>query len=411
MAQTQTRTKKIFRPEWILFGVSALLTVVAIVMLILLFTQRGAVLRDAAFSAGQQARINLKTGEVEGNLVVLEKPEETNSETPESSVAETPAQETPAPEGERPSAETMPESPVAETPTQEASVPEGEQQTAPDAEQTKPAAETLAPPKVSVPLRGSLNPSLYENVEKLGKLPIISDSGQESWKYYGKPDISAPGQPVIAIMVTGLGLNRATTAKALALPEFVSLSFSPYAGQLQQQLTQARTYGHEVWLDLPLQPQDYPASDAGPLSLFKDTEDDKTLSLLHKLLASTTTYVGFVGTANDAVSDYAPIHTVAMELKKRGVLLMLRSNRYVNPETQDRMLYVSRAVDAMAAGASPNAAQILVELEATAKEYGYAIGVLADAPQLFEEITTWSQTLPTKGIALVPATAIVERQK
>lgn len=400
MAQTQTRKAQLFSLERILFGVSGLLTLVAIVLLVLLFTQRGAALRDAAFNAGQQARLNLKTGEVEGNLAVLEQPEKPTAEEAPAE-GETPAEATP--DAEQPAAEVEP------TPAEEEVSAEAEE--TPAEEKPKAEAEALPPPAVSVPLRGSLNHSLYENVEKIGKLPIISDSGQESWKYYGKPDISAPGQPTIAIIITGLGLSRATTAKALALPEFVSLSFSPYAGQLQQQLTQARTYGHEVWLDLPLQPQDYPASDAGPLSLFKDMEDDKSLALLHKLLVASTTYVGMVGTANDAVSDYAPIHTVAKELKKRGLLLMLRSNRYVNPETQDRMLYVNRAVDAMAAGASPNAAQILVELEASAKEYGYAIGVLADAPHLFSEITTWSQTLPAKGIALVPATAIVERQK
>ena len=73
------------------------------------------------------------------------------------------------------------------------------------------------------------------------------------------PDCS---RACVAVVVTGLGLADRLTERALALPGAVGLSFSPYAGAAAWQ-SRARAAGHEVLLDLPLQPEAFPSTMPG----------------------------------------------------------------------------------------------------------------------------------------------------
>lgn len=403
MAEEKTTADKRRRLSKVFFALAGILALGGVALLVLFYTSVGAGMKDRAFVEGKQARIVLATGAVEGNLVQVETPvkEEPKEETALPPEEKTPTEAPPPEDTEEPATEEKEDGLHG---SREGDVPGIEKK-------TERAAAQLPPPEVKTPLNGALNSSLYETVEGVGKLPVISESGLESWQYYGKQDTSDKARPAIALVVTGMGLNRSTTGKALLLPEQVSLSFSPYAGELQQQMTSARSYGHEVWMDMPLEPADYPAVDAGPLTLRKDMKDEALMPALYKILARATAYVGLVGTEDEIFSDYAPMRTVVEELKKRGVLTLLRSQRYAGAATADRVFYVNRALDALPEGNGPNSAQLLLELEASAREYGYAVGVLGDAPQLFTQISEWSKTLEGKNIALVPATAIISRLK
>lgn len=415
MAEMGTDSKP-SRPitKWVLYALSALFAAGGVTLLILLYTTSGAALKDKAFSGGQQARINLETRAVEGNLPTVTPPtppKEAASPEEVPVTEETPA-ETPPVEDMAPveDAATAPSEEGAEDLGSEAALLDAAPEEATAIPET-PIEDQLPPPNVTLPLKGALNSSLQEKVKGVGTLPAISKSGEESWQYYGKQDNSDTAKPAIAIVVTGLGLSHIPTGKALRLPENITLSFSPYAGQLQQQITRARTYGHEVWLDLPLEPETYPASDAGPLTLLKDLPEEEVIKRLHTVLAGATTYVGLVGSEGEVFSDYAPMRKVAKELKSRGLLLMLRSEQYAEAETADHIQYVSRTLDTLPEGKGAGAEQLLTELEAVAKESGHAIGVLSDSPQIYELISQWSASLEGKGLTLVPATAIIARQK
>jgi len=69
----------------------------------------------------------------------------------------------------------------------------------------------------------------------------------------------------VALIIGGLGLNAATTRQAIeSLPPEVTLSFVPYADGLQGWIDMARAAGHEVMLEAPMEPADYPSNDPGP---------------------------------------------------------------------------------------------------------------------------------------------------
>ena len=68
-----------------------------------------------------------------------------------------------------------------------------------------------------------------------------------------------------------MGLNRTVTQAAIdELPPEVALSFAPYTEDLQAWIDRARAAGHEVLIEAPMEPFDYPNNDPGPHTLLAD---------------------------------------------------------------------------------------------------------------------------------------------
>ena len=65
--------------------------------------------------------------------------------------------------------------------------------------------------------------------------------------------------PVIAIVVGGLGISASGTADAFArLPATVTFALTPYGADLEKLAEHARASEHEVLLQVPMEPFDYP---------------------------------------------------------------------------------------------------------------------------------------------------------
>ncbi|HWC63268.1 MAG TPA: divergent polysaccharide deacetylase family protein, partial [Rhizomicrobium sp.] len=145
------------------------------------------------------------------------------------------------------------------------------------------SAETLPPsPVIDKQLFAGkalvADPALVENSPS-GPLPRIADDGRKPMNVYAAP--AAPGKFRIAIVVSGLGVSEKATAAALAaLPSGVTLGFAPYAGDVQRWVNQARQSGHEVLLEVPMEPQDFPDSDPGPHTLRAGVDEAANLQRL-----------------------------------------------------------------------------------------------------------------------------------
>src|SRR5690606_11954047 len=113
-------------------------------------------------------------------------------------------------------------------------------------------------------------PALVEETE-FGPIPRVSNTGDTPFAAYSRASVlpeAAGGRPLIAIVVTGLGLNPTGSIDAIErLPETVTLAFAPYGRNLQRTVGAAHADGHEVLLEVPLEPFDYPDNDPGPETL------------------------------------------------------------------------------------------------------------------------------------------------
>lgn len=87
-----------------------------------------------------------------------------------------------------------------------------------------------------------------------GHLPKKALDGRTVAKAYARPFKPKPGFSQIAIVVGGLGVNEALTKQAIYnLPPEVTLSFAAHTPNLQSWINKARTQGHEVMIEVPME--------------------------------------------------------------------------------------------------------------------------------------------------------------
>lgn len=243
-----------------------------------------------------------------------------------------------------------------------------------------------------------------------GPLPRIGPDGRRPFLAYARPFNLEDRRPKVAVLLLGLGLQREHLNAALALPAPISLQFSPYAPDLPAMVERARRAGHEVLLDLPMEPADYPASDPGPHTLLADGGRDDNLKRLNWLLARASGYVALAGGgAAFARSDQAAV--VLDVLARRGLALIELGGRHLAPAAAAAGLPYASAQPAIDDDPSVLAIDYaLAALEAQALATGSALGVAQGYPVSLERLRRWAATLEAKGLVLAPASAVLIEQ-
>lgn len=279
------------------------------------------------------------------------------------------------------------------------------------------AAETSSPPPAppdtaSDPLAEHPDPDLVEETS-VGPLPKIGPSGRKPWRVYSKPHNPLERRPQIAVVVSGLGVSKAVTEDAIDLHGAVSLAFAPYSRNLEVWIDEARRNGHEVLLTLPMEPRDYPRSDAGPYALMTSLEKEQNLQRLQWVLSRATGYIGVTNYQGSAfTSDHQALQPIMMALADRGLAYLdTRENATSEaPEVAQLAGVPSIQADMVAdtERSRMGILQSLTEAELLAKAQGNAVVVLHAYPAAIDRIRSWLETLPEKGLVLSPVSAVIE---
>lgn len=219
-----------------------------------------------------------------------------------------------------------------------------------------------------------------------------------------RPDPCA--RPCVAVAVTGLGLAADPTARALALPAAVALSFSPYAGDLAIWTARARAEGHELLLDLPLQPVRYPEDDAGPLTLLVGEPAWERNETLTGLLAGREGWLAAASPAGAFAAEPERFAPIAAALKARGLGFVELGADKLGRVAREGGLAFARAGRPGAGGAAA-VDQALAAAAGEARRAGRALTALPPTPVALERLAAWIAGLEATGMALVPAGAIL----
>ena len=258
------------------------------------------------------------------------------------------------------------------------------------------------------------DPALIENTP-LGPLPRIADDGRKPMTAYAAP--AAAGKLRIAIVVSGLGISaRATTAALASLPPGVTLGFAPYAGDVQHWVSEARQFGHEVVLEVPMEPFDFPDSDPGPHTLRTGADENANLQRLTWALTRITGYAGVTNLLGQRfLSDSDALSPAMTYLARRG--LYFYDNGAAQQSTAPQVAS-STATPFAQANESLDSIQTALEidrhlsaLEDEARAHGSAIGSGFLYPVTVDRIAAWSKGLQGRGFVLVPVSAIVSALK
>ncbi len=230
---------------------------------------------------------------------------------------------------------------------------------------------------------------------------------------FSRPALFLGDRPRIGVLVTGLGLNRGVTAAAVAdLPPETTLSFSPYAPDLAAWIDAAHAYGHEVLIDLPLEPRNYPQDDPGPLGLLTALNKDENLRRLASLLKDADGIAGLATQFGDRfLADDTALRPVLSELGQRGLGLVASADlANATQGMADAPLHV-RVDDSLPQDASRQALTANVEaLLASAKAKGAVLIAVPAYPLSIAALTSLAAAAKDRGMALVPATAFLLKQ-
>lgn len=253
---------------------------------------------------------------------------------------------------------------------------------------------------------------------RYGMIPVAAD-GLKSYNVYAADAdrAKAAKMPTVTIVIGGLGVGAAKTTDAIMkLPPAVTLAFTPYGADPSKLAERARAQKHEILLQLPMEPYDYPDNDPGPQTLLSTLTPDQNLDRLSWQLSRLQGYVGvanFMG-ARFLATD-AAMQPVVADAAKRGLALF---DDGAAPRSVAGALATGQAMP-FAKGdvtidAVPTPAEIdraLTKLEGLARDRGYAIGTASALPVSLDRISGWIKGLESRGIMLVPLTTTMLKSK
>lgn len=226
---------------------------------------------------------------------------------------------------------------------------------------------------------------------------------------YARDFVNPENKPTVSIIVGGLGINRGRTNAAISeLPADVTLSFSPTTVNLQSWVSKARRAGHEVLIELPMEPYDYGRERPHPqvlqVAAGTETNTRRLLTMLSRVngYAGVMNYQGgkFATSADAAGPVFDILEQKGLSFFEDGSL-----SRSVFSEAADqegvRFGKAGAWIDAR-----PEADEItnqLMRLEVQATESGSALGVGMSYPITIDILKDWTERLEAKGFVLAPA--------
>ncbi len=244
-----------------------------------------------------------------------------------------------------------------------------------------------------------------------GPLPIRSADGRRPVDVYARPWSGTRGAKV-AIVIGGLAVSQTGTQSAIEkLPGEVTLAFASQGNSIGRWMQEARRKGHEILMQTPLEPYDFPTVNPGRNTLTTDATAEENVARLRQTLARTTNYTGIMNYMGARfVSDAKAMEPLMAELGSRGLLYLddgstaesvagdLALRDHVPFAASDALIDADRERDAIL--------KKLDQLEATARAKGHAVGTGSAFDVTVDAVTSWVAEAKKRGIEIVPVSAV-----
>ncbi len=264
-----------------------------------------------------------------------------------------------------------------------------------------------------------LDPKLIE-ATRHGAIPKIGPDGARPSTRYAHPrDLPAnkKDSPLISIVIGGLGVSASGTADAFAkLPPTVTFALTPYGVDLEKLAEHARAEQHEVLLQTPMEPFDYPDNDPGPQTLLTSLTAEQNLDRLHWLMSRFQGYVGLMSFMGARfISSEQALTPVLRDTAQRGLIFVDdgSSTRSIAGQLAGSQNLPFAKTDVVL-DTVPTPVEIdraLARLEMKARDSGIAVGFATAQPATIARIAEWAKKVEGRGILLVPITTVAIKAK
>jgi polysaccharide deacetylase 2 family uncharacterized protein YibQ len=265
----------------------------------------------------------------------------------------------------------------------------------------------------------AVDPKMLES-GRHGVIPKIAADGTRASVLFAHPRAVPANRttaPRIAIVITGMGISASGTAEALSkLPASVTFALTPYGVDMEKLAARANGEQHEVLLQVPMEPFDYPDSDPGPQTLLTALTPEQNIDRLQWLMSRFQGYVGLMSYMGTRFTVTEPaMSPVLRETAKRGLLYLddgASSRSVASQIAGSHNLPFAKAdlvLDAMPTPSEIDRA--LARLEAIARDNGAAIGLATAQPAAVARIAEWAKRVEGRGFLLVPITMVANKAK
>ena len=269
-------------------------------------------------------------------------------------------------------------------------------------------ADPPPPPDRVVPTERVISPAATSTLS-----PDDVDTSAASlppWRRYAAYSPELRDGPLVAIVIDDLGHSGHHLNPVFSFDIPLTLAFLPYPAMSRQLAAKARSRGYELLVHMPMEPGDENV-DPGPGALTTDLDDD---ALRKAIVANLNGLEGYVGVNNHMGSKFTrsarSMQIVMEELAARGLLYLDsittgRSQGWREAEKL-RIPYAKRDVFLDNDPLADAVVLQLEQLEARARQYGYAVAIGHPHPETFEAIARWLPGAQERGTEVVPLSTI-----
>jgi uncharacterized protein len=268
-----------------------------------------------------------------------------------------------------------------------------------------PALSPTGHPPIATQKRAEVSPAAQPGTTRL------AEPARPAWQQYALATPASEGHPMIAIVIDDMGLDKADSARVIALPGPVTVAFMSYASQLEDQAQAARKADHELWLHVPMEPLDGEL-DAGPNALKTGLPPEENRRRLEWALSRMAGYVGINNHMGSRFTSSQPDMQLVLQMVKTRGLAFLDSRTTASTVAGhmaaelgvphiDRDVFIDNdeTVDSVLAQ--------LAHAEQIAEKRGYALAIGHPHATTIAALSQWLPTLKAKGLVLVPASALI----
>lgn len=249
-----------------------------------------------------------------------------------------------------------------------------------------------------------------------GVIPKKSADGLRAMDVYSRqPDTEGNfGVARVVIVIGGLGISQTSTQRAIeSLPPGVTLAFAPYGNSLTRWMQQARKAGHELLLQVPMEPIGYPNNNPGRHTLRSDVDLQENLANLHWAMSRITNYVGITNyLGGRLMSEPAALSPIFSEIADRGLLFFddgsVKNSVAKGVSLKALLPYARGELMLDNVRSRSSIGEKLDALAAQAKRTGLAIGVGNAFPDTIAMVSEFARRARENGIEITPLSAVVK---
>ena len=219
-------------------------------------------------------------------------------------------------------------------------------------------------------------------------------------------------KPKIIIIFDDMGLNRSTFDVVSRLPGPLTLSFLPYADNVDMLAQLASDRGAEVMLHLPMEPQG--KADPGPHALRSNMNGSDFIKELEWNLSRISNYVGVNNHMGSKVTtNEAAMKTVLAYLEHKDLFFLDSVTtgdsvvRAAGASVGAKVLSRDVFLDADAHNAQAVFNQLML-VEKIATETGYAIAICHPYPETIAVLGPWITSAPFRGFEIATVSSLID---